>query len=227
MDRSPPSSSSQLSPEQAALMLLQTQMQQLQAQLVAQQAAAVAQPQMAIPVAAHAAPAPASTLRPKIREPSLYAGEYQKIDGWLQELHQQFLWYRLVSTQDCISLATAHLRGPALDWWCSLQLAGQPMPSWDHFVMSLRARFQPVSAAAVARRQLDQLHQGPSQNINDYVAAFRRLLMAIPNMEAGDQMHCFVRGLRSAIANQVLIQRAANLTQAIEIATYVGSVVAS
>ena len=98
------------------------------------------------------------------------------------------------------------------------------MPSWDLFVSSIRARFQPVSTAAVARRQLDQLRQGPTQNVNDYVANFRRLLVAIPNMEEGDRMHCFVRGLRSSIANQVLIQRASNLTQAIEIATFVGSV---
>jgi hypothetical protein len=222
-DRSPPSSSSQLTPEQAALMSLQTQMQQLQAQLT-QQAAAAAHPPVAISAAAPAVHAPAPAFRPKIKEPSLYAGDPQKIDGWLQELHQQFMWYRLVSVQDCISLATAHLRGPALDWWCSLGLTGQAMTSWDFFVASLRTRFQPVSTAAVARRQLDQLRQGPTQNVNDYVATFRRLLVAIPKMDEGDQMHCFVRGLRSAIANQVLIQRASNLTQAIEIATYVGSV---
>ena len=96
-----------------------------------------------------------------------------------------------------------------------------------HFVASLRSRFQPVSATEVARRQLDQLRQGPTQNVNDYVAAFRRLLVAIPNMDEGDRRHCFVRGLRPAIANQVLIQRASNLTQAIEIATFVGSVSSS
>jgi hypothetical protein len=223
---SPTLSSRQLTLEQQALVQLQNQVQQLQTQLAAHQAAVTAQMSSATTGPTNA-PIPSHSFRPKIKEPSLFAGDPQKIDGWLQELHQQFMWYRLASTQDCISLASAHLRGPALDWWCSLGVAGQAMPSWDVFVTSLRSRFQPVSTAEVARRQLDQLRQGPTQNVNDYVAAFRRLLVAIPNMDEGDRKHCFVRGLRPAIANQVLIQRASNLTQAIEIATFVGSVSSS
>jgi len=64
---SPPLSSSQLTPEQQALMLLQTQMQQLQAQIAAQQAAA-AQPPGAIPAAVLAIPAPAPAGRPIPRD---------------------------------------------------------------------------------------------------------------------------------------------------------------
>src|SRR5437868_2698044 len=77
-DRSPPSSSSQLTPEQQALMLLQTQMQQLQVQLAAQQAAAAAHPPPGHSGVAPVVPAAAPSFRPKIKEPSLYAGDPQK-----------------------------------------------------------------------------------------------------------------------------------------------------
>jgi len=144
----------QLTPEQRALMQLQAQMQQLQAQVAMRQssaASAASSRSGTEPIdPVYARPG----LRPKIKEPSLYAGDPLKLDGWFQELSQQFRWYQLSADGDRISLATAHLRGPALDWWCSVET--QPALSWEVFVSALRSRFQPISTATVARRQLDQ-----------------------------------------------------------------------
>ena len=113
-----------LTPEQQFLLQLSSQMQQMHQQLADQQASIVASVKQLAP--GQSAPA-ALGARPKIKEPSLYAGDSQKIDGWLQELEQQFSWYRLTVDTDRLALATAHLRGPALDWWCSL--AGRHPPA--------------------------------------------------------------------------------------------------
>src|SRR4029077_5800551 len=120
-----------------------------------------------------------------------------------------------------IHMGAAHLRSVALDWWSSLSAAERP-PTWDLFAAGLRARFQPLSQATLARRQLDVLKQGPIQGVQEYITAFRRLLTSLPDMHESDRVHAFVRGLRPAIAAQVLIQRAATLAKAIEVATFVG-----
>ena len=65
------------------LMQLQAQVQQLQQQLSTQQAAAAS-----TSTNRSGSPPHGSGPRPKIREPSLYAGDPQKIDGWMQELQQ-------------------------------------------------------------------------------------------------------------------------------------------
>lgn len=59
---------------------------------------------------------------------------------------------------------------------------------------ALRSRFQPVTAARVARQQLDGLRQG-SRGINDYIADFQRLHALLPNMAEEDALYAFERGV--------------------------------
>jgi len=69
--------------------------QQLQTQLAAHQAAVAAQTSSSATTGSTGTPIQSHSFHPKIKEPSLFAGDPQKIDGWLQELHQQFMWCRL------------------------------------------------------------------------------------------------------------------------------------
>jgi hypothetical protein len=196
----------------------QARLQQLQAA----QAPAASAP------AAPAASAPSSILttgsrRPRITAPSTYVGTAAALDGWLQEMQQQFAWYGVTSEADRISMGAGYLRSVALDWWASLEAAEKP-GTWDAFTTALRERFQPLSAAALARRQLDVLRQGQNQSVHEYIAAFRRLAVSLPSMHEEDRVHAFVRGLRPAIAQQVLLQRATTVKKAIEVATFAGSI---
>jgi hypothetical protein len=202
----------------------QQQQQQLQVLQQALQAALPAPipipaPSVLAPAAAAAAPLP---IRPRIALPSLFDGDASKLDGWVRELQQQFAYYSTPEGER-LRMGAAYLRSVALDWWASLSASEQPS-SWDSFVSSLRSRFQPLSTATLARRQLDGLRQGTGQSVNEYISSFRRLLVPLPEMHENDRLHVFIRGLRPQIAQQVILQRADTLAKAIEIASFVGGV---
>jgi hypothetical protein len=204
---------------QQALSALNQQQQQLQQQMQALQQQPQPQP------APGGAPPPRPHL-PRIAPPSSFAGEpAAALDNWLRELEQQFGWYQITADADRTRLAAAHLRATALDWWASMDPAtAQALAaSWPQFEAALRARFQPVNSAQTARRQLDELRQGPRQSVHDYISAFRRILTAAKSMGEDDRVHCFVRGLRPAIATQLRIHGVATLDAAITMAARVGT----
>jgi hypothetical protein len=59
--------------------------------------------------------------------------------------------------------------------------------------------------------------------VHDYISAFRRILTAAKSMGEDDRVHCFVRGLRPAIATQLRIHGVAKLDDAIAMAARVGT----
>lgn len=192
-----------------------------QQQMVQQQQLQALQAQGALAPLSSAPLAPRSN-KPRIALPSVYDGDAAKLDNWDRELQQQFTYYS-TPEEERVPMGAAYLRSVALDWWSSIPPAERPT-HWVAFIAALRSRFQPLTTATLARRQLDNLRQGPNQGVNEYIAAFRRLLVPLPEMHENDRLHVFVRGLRPAVANQVLLQRAASLDKAIEIASFVGGV---
>jgi len=209
---------------QQQMLQMQQQIQQLsQALLHQQQAAAAAAAAAAAPVVA--AP-PARTFRPKIPVASNFAGTAGLLDGWLLEMRQQFDYYQLLADAEQVGMAAAQLKGVALDWW-GVQLSAadraQYATSFVEFEKAIRARFQPINSAQTARLALDSLRQGAKQSIADYISAFRRLLVSVPNMNEEDRVHRFIQGLRQPAQSQLLIHGVATLDKAIEMAARVGS----
>ena len=117
-------------------------------------------------------------------------------------------------------LATSVLAGDAWDWWAHLGAAAPA--GWTALVDALRARFQPVTSAETARAKLASLAQGKA-SVNEYISAFRRLLVSVPTMGEDDRLFHFTRGLRPAIATQLRVHGVKTLTLAIEMAARVGS----
>ena len=117
--------------------------------------------------------------------------------------------------------ATAYLSAAAWDWWEHAPVALQT-GGWNDFVSALRRRFQPVTSAETARLQLRALAQGKS-SVHDYVAAFRRLLVAVPSMSEDDRLFQFMQGLRPAIAAQLRIHGVKTMDAAVEMAARIGS----
>lgn len=189
----------------------------LQQQLAAAQ---LAQQQPALAAAAAALPR-----RPKIPTASSYSGSATALDGWLREMQQQFDYYRMVDNAEQVAMATAQLRGPALDWWStsSAETKTALAASFVQFSQALRTRFQPVNSAKLARRALDALVQGQRQSVHDYISAFRRLLVAVPDMSEADRVHAFARGLRGAVQTRLLELDPQTLDAAIEAAARIGS----
>ena len=194
---------------------LQAAMQQMQ-QAHAQQ---MQQMQSAVAGATAASSFRAPSLR--IAPPPLYNGTVPPLDEWTAALRQQFAFYGLTADADQIRLAAAHLRGPALDWSEHPGAAGAPA-TWAEFDAGLRARFQPVTTADAARARIFALEQG-KHSVNDYVASFRRLAVALPTTDAETLMFQFRRGLHPSLRMHLLQAQPATLDAAIALAVRMGS----
>jgi hypothetical protein len=90
----------------------------------------------------------------------------------------------------------------------------------------LRTRFQPVTAARVARQQLDGLRQG-NRGINDYIAEFQRLHALLPGMAQEDALYAFERGVGPTIALELRKVAPTRLTDAIALAARIGGLAAA
>ena len=197
-----------------ALVMMQQQMllQQQQIALHQQQLAAAA----AIPAAAAAAPRPPSI---RLSSPAQYDGVASTLEDWVAAMMQQFLFYGVAADADRIRTAVAFLKGPALAWWSTLVAVPT---TWATFDAALRARFQPVTTEEIARGRLHSLSQDKS-SINDYVSNFRRLIIAIPSMDAASQMFAFVRGLKPALQTHHRQAQPLTLELAIALAVRMGT----
>lgn len=174
--------------------------------------------------AASSSPPPASRSQvaaPRLPSPPAYEGNASALDSWLADLQQQFAWYNITTDEEKLRMGVAFLRGAARDWWIHLP-AEERAQQWATFEQALRGRFQPVTAAATAREKLLTLSQGKT-SVNDYIAAFRRLLVAASSMSEDDRVFQFLRGLRPAIASQLRMQGVTRLEEAIEKAARIGS----
>lgn len=215
----------------ATLAQWQLMQQQMQAMHVTnqQQQAINAQQQQQIhdlSVAAMASAAAAANVqqRPfvpvvKIAHPPTYDGAPASFDDWIASLDQHISYYRIGTDAEQISLAAAHLKGPARDWFTHL---GAAPTTWALFVAGLRAQFQPVTTEETARAHLHELVQGRS-SINEYVASFRRLIIAIPSMDASTQMFQFLHGLKPSLQTIHRQAQPASLELAISLAVRMGS----
>ena len=165
---------------------MQQQLQQVQAQLQLSQANAVA--------AAHVRTQPSN----RIPAPPSYTGISNKLDEWVADIQQQFEWYNITADVDQLRFAYGFLKGSARDWWTNTPAASRPV-TWLTLVAALRHRFQPITAGETARGQLRLLTQGKN-SVHSYIAAFQRLLIAVPEMAEQDRVYQFLQGLRPSTA---------------------------
>jgi len=193
------------------------QAMQLQAQQLAIAPAAVLHP-----IASPEPGVPRVSL-PRLAPPPFFDGQSNKVDEWITNLQQQFDYYESSFSSDAqrLRFASAYLKGPALDWWSNVPVAGRPT-TISGLYAAIRGRFQPISSADTARAKLLNLTQGKG-SVHDYVSAFRRLLILVPTMSEDDRLFQFIRGLPSAAASQLKLQAVATVEEAIAMATRIGA----
>ncbi len=223
----------------AALQAMQLQQQQALAAIQAQVLQALQQPVLQHPVAVAPPPPPspaplaaaAAASAPAANAPRLRLSDLPKYDGrsgaaldnWQLEMEQQFAFCNITEGADAqhVAAGAATFKEGALQWWASLP---QPRPAtWEALLAALRERFQPVTTADLARKKLDALQQGAKQSVHDYITAFRRLLMSLPDMSPADSLHRFLSGLRAPIATQLRINGVKTLEASIAMAARVGT----
>ena len=153
--------------------------------------------------AAAVAPAAATVRRkePRLSDLAEYNGAGgDKLDAWLAELRRCARYYQL-SGSDAVEFAAARLRDTADIWWSTeLSAAEQAaIAGVDTLAAAMRARFQPVTTARVAREKLHALQQG-GRHVDEYIAEFSKLRAQVTDMAEPDARAQFVRGLRRELA---------------------------
>ena len=224
----------------AALAELHEQVHALQQQHIADAAAhaielqqlgeAFAAQQAQIAAAAVAAAAPgagahgAGVRQMRATPPDSYDGSSRiSIDRWVQGMEQSFTYMHLFTDVLQVELAAVSVKGPALEWYNSTRKMGAPPTTWATFEAGLRARFQPVTTADIARGRMDALRQG-KRPVVEYVDAFRRLVGALPLVDVGSLLYNFQRGLAPELRLINLQHHPATLEEAISLAVRTGSV---
>jgi hypothetical protein len=215
----------QAAQQQVAQQQMQQQLQQQQQQFAQQQAFILQLQQQLVQAQQQAAAAAPRPSQPRIAAAPIFKGSATALDGWLREMRQQCAYYQIAGDAEKIRFCSAQLRDAALDWWDSLDAAAKAAHSASlaEFEKALRARFQPVNNARLARRQLDELQQGARQSVHDYISAFRRLLTPLTDMSEADRVHAFARGLRRELQARLIEHDPSTLDAAISLAARLGS----
>ena len=164
-------------------------------------------------------------------KPSKFRGDREDpvdAETWLFSLSLSFDANGTTTDIARIAFAAAMLDKHALTWWRAvLQAAavgGPPAPAtWVAFCSALAARFQPPNSKRVARDRLLILRQATS--VAQYAARMQQLLLECPDIGPEDQKHRFVSGLKPHIKRELMLREPRDLTEAIEMAERVDSVV--
>jgi Retrotransposon gag protein len=210
--------------QQLAAVQLQVQ-QQVQQQVAAalqQHVASLAALPPANPPHHHAPHVP--RMQPRLHTDASYAGS-AALDAWLARIEQLCNFYGVTGDGGVVAYAAAHFAGAALQWWVAQGL-GQPQ-TWSGLVAALRARFQPLTSAEMARSKLRTLKQGHGPaTMQAYVSTFNALLAHVPAMDVGDRVFAFIEGLNDRVKAHVDEVAHTTLESAIERAVRYGSRVA-
>jgi hypothetical protein len=188
----------------AALQQLNGQVQQLRAQVQAQ---------------------PAPGLKPAKPTTFSAAGrDRRQLEDWLFSVDNYFA---ILGDQQPDAQRVAFmgglLTGDARKWYRThAQQLAQQGADYNAFKAAFRAAFAPVNTASNARTALDALRQTGS--VQGYNAAFRALLLDVPDMGAADALHRYVTGLKDHIQRQVQIHNPATLDDAMATADRIDSV---
>jgi hypothetical protein len=145
---------------------------------------------------------------------AIYAGSPQEnLQAWLINMELTAEW-KEVKEEKMVIMAAMNLRGPAMTWFSQNR---NELQKWNDFKKAIVQQFAPVDDANQARRDLDRLRQGGG-SITDYNAAFRSLLLRIPDMAKADQLHRYLEGLNHLTKSAVCNQNPKDLASAMTIA---------
>lgn len=200
-------------------MALPADPQQIQAFIAAQVQAQV-QEQLAALQAAQPEPAHHHEEAPrlKVKVPEAFYGNSLKedVELWLYQVDHWLRAGRIQLEMEKIILATGLLRGAALSWWRSVELALNPPITWADFRARMKEAFQPINPVESARDRLARLRQTTSANA--YAALFRNITLEIPGITDDEKKDRFIRGLKRRTQEEVRLRTPATFEHAVQLA---------
>lgn len=194
-------------------------------QLLQQQSVAPA----AVPVvaaAAHAVPqqatAPAPAAPPaKMNPPECFSGvRGQNVDDFCFGVTRYVEYNRLppVSPQ-AVQCASSYLRGRAATWWRTYVSRFTPPVSVYAFCELLTQHFREANFEVHARDKLTRLQQkDTATGLRSYTDAFLNLVTALPELQEGDLVYHYTKGLQPRLKAELRARNPQTLEAAISLA---------
>ena len=161
---------------------------------------------------------------PKIPPPEQFNGTNgPAVDSWIHGMEKQFSYYRrMFATEESkIAYASNFLNKLSSAWLTNLNLElarpdRVPITTWYGLTEHMRERYQPMQSSTIARQRLDTFVQKSSVQV--YVEHFYACMVYIKDMGETDQIHQFVRGLKTPIKLEVMRHSPENVNEAINCA---------
>lgn len=161
---------------------------------------------------------------PKAPKPPEFNGRHPTPVNWCYSMQTYLIaecGAAYLDTAAAVQTAAAYLRGTALNWWrqheSEVQRGLAPsFTSWVLFRDALVTQFTPVQPEISARERLESLKQ--VRSVYAYAQEYTSCMLELPNMDEGDRIHRFVKGLKPELRTHVWLQNPVTLNKAIELA---------
>jgi hypothetical protein len=156
---------------------------------------------------------------PTLGEMPYFNGEMDSdaLDKWIRTLMVQIVYYKtskaLVTEEEKVVFAMAHLGGIAADWWQST--ACRTVTTLQEFVDAMNRRFKSVLDEDVAADRLRGLKQG-TNSAHVYAGQVQQLLTRLPELDRASRVRAFVWGLEPVLQQKVREIRPATFELAYE-----------
>ena len=153
-----------------------------------------------------------SKLKPS--KPEAFSGAPREpVDLWLFQIDQWLTAGGVTADHERIVLATGLLRNSALLWWRSIYGRPDTPITWQAFMESITAAFQPINPTESARDRLANLRQtGP---VRTYASIFRAIILDIPTITEDEKKDRFIRGLKPSLMREVRVRAPPTFEEAV------------
>lgn len=152
----------------------------------------------------------------KPKKPNDFTGNSKELEDWLYSMGLYCYSQNISTDLARIKCALPYLKGNASTWLRTVCPEGQwgaaPWATWADFCTALRSNFGPLQVHRQARERLDELKQKQRQSMEDYVQAFRMVLLELPNVTAEEAIHRFKKGIFFTKVKEYITQATAGRT---------------
>ena len=163
-------------------------------------------------------PSTPSRLPPSVKVPypaNFYGSreDTDRLEQWLFAVEQYFAMTGMSGDSLQVPFAGSLLRGPAQAWYRTM-FSSSALSTWTDFLREIRSNFRPVNLTRHARDKLVKLVQ--DRGVQEYICAFRSIILDIPDMNQSEKIERFTRGLKPHIYREVMLKDPSSLDEAVK-----------
>jgi hypothetical protein len=142
--------------------------------------------------------------------------------GWVTQMEHYFSLYNITDDLAKLRYGVLHLDQERWQWWQWRKTSNQGYVAWTQFVAKLYERFDTYTNHLGCLTKLKQ-----SGTVEDFIAAFERLVFRTEGMTDAFFRECFISGLKEEIRAHVLMARPTTWVEATKKAKEAQQIVSS